>query len=718
MKVVGYLDRFSYRPGDQVTCMVSAETGPVTVDVVRLIHGDTSPAGPGFRSRPVPGLPPQVIAARVQRTHPGSCLLAADVLPAGTATVRLSLWAWPTLPQAGGPQGLLSLVTSDGQAVLSVALDADGRLHVRDSDGRSRCPLPRPLLARRWYRIEATLGAGGCELSAHPLHAVPGDAGTMRAADQRPADLIGATGVVVAAVQAMADGSRPRPVGAYNGKLERPTLVDAGSGAALTNTVLTNTVLAEWAFDREPAAARVLDVSGRERHATVLNLPARAMTGHRWTGEVLDFTRAPEQYGAIHFHDDDVSDAGWEPSTSIKLPAGLRSGVYAVRLRTESEIDHVPFAVLPPASGRTARLAYLLPSFTYAAYANLLPKPKRGEPVDPRDEHLTRHREYGTSLYDLHRDGSGVCYSSLARPVVNLRPDHRCWLTRSPRHFGADLYLVDWLEHFAFDYDVLTDHDLHEHGAELLRGYQVVATGSHPEYHSGRMLDAFDEHVGRGGCLMYLGGNGFYWVTTQQEQHPHAVEVRRTAGTRTWQAEPGEGHHSTTGEPGGLWRWRGRSPNVLTGIGMAAQGWDASVGYRRTPASHEPQWAWLFDGVRGPVIGDHGLIMGGASGDEVDRVDARLGSPPQTVVLATSVPHSGEYFKVVEDVLAVAGGLSGQASADVRSDLVIVEQVSGGAVFSVGSIAFLGSLSHNHYDNDVSRLVHNALTNFLGRGTA
>ncbi len=40
----------------------------------------------------------------------------------------------------------------------------------------------------------------------------------------------------------------------------------------------------------------------------------------------------------------------------------------------------------------------------------------------------------------------------------------------------------------------------------------------------------------------------------------------------------------------------------------------------------------------------------------------------------------------------------------------------GGAVFSTGSITFCGSLSHAHYDNNVSRILFNVLNRFGGLG--
>jgi len=41
------------------------------------------------------------------------------------------------------------------------------------------------------------------------------------------------------------------------------------------------------------------------------------------------------------------------------------------------------------------------------------------------------------------------------------------------------------------------------------------------------------------------------------------------------------------------------------------------------------------------------------------------------------------------------------------------ETESGGAVFSVGSIAWAGSLAHNGFENNVARITGNVLTRFL-----
>ena len=44
----------------------------------------------------------------------------------------------------------------------------------------------------------------------------------------------------------------------------------------------------------------------------------------------------------------------------------------------------------------------------------------------------------------------------------------------------------------------------------------------------------------RGGRLMYLGGNGFYWRVARNPAVPGVLEVRRAeGGIRTWAAEGG-----------------------------------------------------------------------------------------------------------------------------------------------------------------------------------
>ena len=60
-------------------------------------------------------------------------------------------------------------------------------------------------------------------------------------------------------------------------------------------------------------------------------------------------------------------------------------------------------------------------------------------PAQPQDRYIV---EQGlSSLYDRHTDGSGVCYSSRLRPILNMRPKYYMSLLGGyPHQFNADLH--------------------------------------------------------------------------------------------------------------------------------------------------------------------------------------------------------------------------------------------------------------------------------------
>jgi N,N-dimethylformamidase len=294
-----------------------------------------------------------------------------------------------------------------------------------------------------------------------------------------------------------------------------------------------------------------------------------------------------------------------------------------------------------------------------------------------------------------------------------MRPKFR-HATGSVWQFPADLHLVDWLDHEGYDYDVATDLELHGEGADLLRRYRVVLTGSHPEYYSERMLDAWEDYLGGGGRGMYLGSNGFYWITEWHPEKPWLIEVRKCeSGSRAWQAKPGEYYLATNGRRGGLWRSRARPPQKLFATGFTSEGFDRAVGFHQMGDARDPRAAWIMDGIGDDeIIGDFGLAGGGAAGYEIDRYDLALGTPPHTLVLASSLDHSVNYPHVVEEIFFNYPGLDGTNDSQIRADITYFTTPAGGAVFSTSSISWCGSLSHNDYDNNCSRLMHNVLRRF------
>ena len=145
----------------------------------------------------------------------------------------------------------------------------------------------------------------------------------------------------------------------------------------------------------------------------------------------------------------------FQPSITYTVPDGLRSGVYAVRLRAGDVEDMIPFFVRPPRGRSTADACVLMPTFTYIVYANIA----RGVTDDEyrarvaawgaRPWTTDEHQDYGLSTYNYHHDGSGICHSSRLRPILNLRSSFLAYVDprgSGVRHLPADLYLLDWLE--------------------------------------------------------------------------------------------------------------------------------------------------------------------------------------------------------------------------------------------------------------------------------
>ena len=728
--LIGYADRLSARPGETIGFKVSS-AGPEDYEarLVRVFNADPNPAGPGLLEEPVAAAFDGRYPSRLQPLRLGSYARIAEPTPLdGLGGFHLTAQVWPTLPEAGRQAILARFDAATGRGfalLLEPGLGATLRIGL-GAGNITTLSAGRPMKARSWYRVWAGFDAqtGQLRIGQAPSGPAARFEGQASAALrlEAPPELARAGDLLIAAL----DGDPPSDH--FNGKIEAPAIYDRTSAedqSAGTTSTPTAEPVARWDFALDTRTTRIVDLGRHSLHGELVNLPARGMTGSTWRGAEHCWRHAPEDYGAIHFHADDVYDAGWETDFSFTLPAALPSGVYAVRLACGGEEDTIPFFVCPPKGRTTARLCLVVPTFTYAIYGNHARldfsdawRERAAEwsayPHNPAD-----HPEYGLSTYNVHADGSGICHASHLRPLMTLKqgfltfaePEGRSGL----RHYQADCHLVAWLRAKGLDCDILTDLELHKEGAEVLRPYKAVLTGTHPEYHTAETLDALEGYRDGGGRLAYLGGNGFYWRIALHRALPGAIEIRRgEGGIRAWAAEPGEYYNAFDGAYGGLWRRNGRPPQRLAGVGFSAQGTFEGSHYRRRPASYEADFAWVFAGIDDEVLGDFGLCGGGAAGFELDRVDRRLGSPEGTVVLASSEGHSGNFVLVPEEILTHRANWPGEAAEDlIRADMTYVELPGGGAVFSVGSITFCGSLLCNRAENNISRLLENVLKRFL-----
>ena len=742
LKIAGYPDRYSAEPGERIEFKVSLEEGnSFEARLVRVIHGDANPRGPGLKFRHIPSGADGRHSGFTQSIDAGSFMSVPD-FPALGEPFTFFVMIWPTLTRRDD-QTILAQWDAAAGTGLHMGLTAGGfvTVTIAGRQGVKQAIAPKAMVERQWYAlaigIDPRKGVARIDQSPIMHYAMSDD----RVAEEFSlVSSASAAGLWMAGTP-LADGSVGRH---FDGKLDSPILIAGLHSASLHDRLLARPhdvelckhLIAHWDFSQRIDSPVAVDIGPYGRDGVLGNLPTRGMKGWNWTGEEHAWARKPEHYGAIHFHSDDLYDASWKTAVSVVLPEDLPSGPYALHVRCgESDVhatreDYISFFVTPPKRptkrGERPKLCFLAPTCSYIAYAN------HAEHITARgveilmnrmvhfghsDLWMYDHPELGGSLYDTHSDGSGVAYSSRLRPVLNFKAQYHSWLGghgSAVYQYNADTHLFDWLEEKRVAYDVITDEDLHAGGLPLIEPYDVIMTGTHPEYHSTVMWDAMKAWIDRGGRLMYMGGNGWYWRVAFSAHWPGAMELRRAEdGIRPWIAEPGEYYHSFNGEYGGLWRRIGRAPNVMAGVGFIAQGFDFSSYYRRAPDADNPRARFIFDGVPEEIIGDFGLVGGGAAGIELDCITTALGSPTNMLRLASSEGHSGLMLLVNEEFGPVPPNLGGDQNDRVRADLAFGETPAGGALFATSSIAWCGSLSHNAYDNSVSRITENVLRRFL-----
>jgi N,N-dimethylformamidase len=699
-ELIGYADRWSVRAGDTVTMHVHADAArTVTADLVALTRFTDA-----YRTgAPVVGSVPQTLVAAPQRTPIGSCARAPLPALSADASFTFSILARPTSPYPGT---IAALAGSTPRGV-TLRWTGAGALQLVDHQDIVRCELPLDIA--QWSVISLIVAESGCtvQVQSHRYRpAVSYGAVT----DWSPRATVFDT--LWLAAQPDATGA---PLDHFDGLLEAPLLF----GDVLSSAVLAHcrerpgahethrALLASWDFAQAVATDRIIDTGPHALHGTTVQGPTRLIPGAFWQPGVLDPVRDPTQFAAIHFHSDDLQDAAWTPSTRLTIPATLASGVYGVRLTDAASdaIDVIPLWVRAHAADAARPLAFLAPTYSYLAYGNApdaMLGPAYWGADHPAEQARRAHPEFGLSLYSRHRDHSGTTLASRHRPLLTVRPGVRPW------GFEADRLLTHWMDASGYAFDVLTDEDLDRDGLDALSPHRVIVTGNHPEYWSAGMLDSLDRWLQQGGRLVYTGGNGFYWRISSLEELPGVIECRRPeGGTRPWIAEPGCGHHQFDGASGGLWRRLGRPPQRMVGVGFAGQGFARSAPYRVRAEARVGWSAFALEGVSTELIGTTGRFGGGAAGQEIDRHDVRLGSSRDAVVLATSQGlHDEHTLRTVEELLSHEPFAP---DPKVRADLTLTPVPGGGAVFSTGSMAWVGALE----DAGVSRVMRNVIDRFL-----
>jgi hypothetical protein len=293
----------------------------------------------------------------------------------------------------------------------------------------------------------------------------------------------------------------------------------------------------------------------------------------------------------------------------VFLPGRLETGLYFARLTaTDGRVGFAPFVLRPLRLGRTARVAVVLPTSTWEAY----------------------------NFNDMDGNGWGDTWYAgpPADPATKTVRFGRPFLDRGvPYHFrNYDLDFLHWLFWRHHDVEYLGDSDLARFasGRQLRRAYGLIVFPGHTEYVTPAVFRNVGGYRDRGGHLIFLSANNFYWRVL-----PHGRSITRSQ----------------------RWRDLGRPEAAVIGAQFLVN----DGGQHQRPFVVRRAVPWLFRGTsvhNGSRLGRFGI-----------EIDGRAGSSPRGT-------------RVIADIRHLIEGRTAQ--------MTYYERPSGAKVFAFGAFSMAG----------------------------
>ena len=266
-----------------------------------------------------------------------------------------------------------------------------------------------------------------------------------------------------------------------------------------------------------------------------------------------------------------------ERASARKVAIGpWASGVYFAKLTAPGgRIGYAPFVLAPRVLG-VHNVAVVIPTQTWQAY----------------------------NFRDCDGDGHGdTWYAGWNQRTARLG---RPFLHRgTPPHWKSnDLPFLQWVEASGKTVDYLADSDLASTrtGARLRAAYRLVVFPSHEEYVTTREYDVVTAYRNRGGHLIFLSANNFFWRIVR-----HGNVMTRTR----------------------RWRDLGRPEAALIGVEYFRN----DRGQRREP------WVIRASSANNWLLSGSGLAPGSrisSGGIEADRITT---SSPRNITIVAQIPN-------------------------------------------------------------------------------
>ena len=752
-----YTDQLSIAAGELVRFHVSSSY-PYELEVCRL---GPDADGPG-RDELLHsfGLSP----AKTQPIHPGSYLLVDKPLDSETGFAALTIELWVRRWRTVGTQGIITQFDSPNHCGFGLFVNEDGALSFYLGDGGQFVPsnlhttapgqlrmtvnplglksfpdnTPSSVFSNQWHHVAAIFDGQYKQVWVDGKEIASWNQSSSFRPGVAPLR-IGAAGIEgVASSLLDADLAMPAIYGRALSPAEvRSRFTDRG----LTRPTGPN-LLACWPLNEE-RGDRVSDNSSHARNARIINRATWMIGGPSFNPDVPRFGtydpyKDPHRGHGLRLSSDDLFDCRWNVSHEYRIPETARSGIYVGRLRfefnDEKRLYHTVFVVRKASSRPKAPIAFLCSTNTWKAYAATPFSPtwkgiKKSIGNNGFENSPGNPPAFG--FYRPHHAGQGTYQMGFRMPWPIVGP----YTLMGPEDWDyshlcrQDRFTQVWLETQGYQYDVLSDTDLHL-DPHILDGYKVLYVVGHSEYWSFEAMNAVNRFLDLGGNSIVLSGNTAFWRVSYNSD-ASIIECRKgdAPGTQVRNDRRGEMWHSDDGRRGGMWRECGFPAWKLFGleyVSLEAVG-TAGVGpYKVSNPEHflfrKPTDLKLTKGE--PFADTPGRALPQPIGHEGDvrisTIAKFLVDPPpegaaqpiedpagitllaEGYVDSRTVAFAWDYFQRPVP-LAKAPPIS------VAAEMIYWERPGGGRVFHAGSINAGSTLAANP---KWSALMHNVLDHF------
>jgi Concanavalin A-like lectin/glucanases superfamily len=516
------------------------------------------------------------------------------------------------------------------------------------------------------------------------------------------------------------DGDLAMPT-LYNRALTKAEVKGRFRDRALSVTLESDTsVLAAWPLDEEQGTA-IADSSQYGRHGNIINHATWMIGGPSFNQKVslvdsYDPSCDRNRGHALRLASDDLIDCNWQVTDRCQIPVSADPGIYAARLSSLTGVFLYDVTFVLKRSNLAPRraLAVICSTNTWLAYnaptfANS-PPAVGGWDTGSRD--IGVPGTPASSCYVMHSAGQPTYHCGLNLPWP-MAQAHVQYTAGYSHLVGAELPMHAWLRSQGYDFDVLTDFDLHDDPTALQGRLALVLVG-HSEYWSVKAQTNLEQFLESGGNAIVASGNTMFW-RVDYDINMTAMECRKHAPTSTGaQVEDGDfgtAWHTSDKKIGGLLRNAGHPGAAI--IGMESAGYGAPfVAYQVVNETHflfqNPFPISLTGGLLGtslPLPVGHEWDVRVSQLAPANVLTAGSANPPGLQVLA-SASSSGN--------LGASWDYSGNnvpigTTPRTFCEIIFWQRVNGGQVFHTGSIGYAQALAHNL---DLGALLKNVLFHF------